>query len=469
MNTEEKKSNQDSTNHKKSNGPYRTIIDQLKIENYKAISKADLDCQAINLIIGENGTGKSSIFEIISYLTKKGNGAIKSNLIEFGDYEDLFPAKDDKKTMRFFCKFNIPLGLKKHNEQSTSIIFAENLSYQIEIYKDYTNENAYRVQIEGNIGNFCYWSLVNTFKKAYQSRSSTSPDVGKVLEYMNKKMIGKEGKEFTKFSTHHMRFEGVWEGIAEFSALIKDEMLRLRLRFNLEDYIPSVYLIPAERNLNYWEYRSKEEVPKRINLTDSGQSLAIYLSYKQKREDREFWDQVEYWMNKFSLSDFQVVPEEYNTIVLDIIDTRTDAEVKIKALGSGMNQLVGVIVKCLLAEKGEILLIEEPEIHLHPKFQAKIMDLLLETAKRGVQVFITTHSEYLLLRLQRAIAEEKIFIENVAIFEMKRKNGYSISSKVEIEENGLFKEGLPSFATHTNSEFQRLEESLNKRKEKAKE
>ena len=65
-------------------------------------------------------------------------------------------------------------------------------------------------------------------------------------------------------------------------------------------------------------------------------------------------------------------------------------------------------MECISAESGDILLIDEPEVHLHAKYQAELIDLLIETIDRGVQIFVATHSEYFLLRLQRRIAEEKI-------------------------------------------------------------
>ena len=65
----------------------------------------------------------------------------------------------------------------------------------------------------------------------------------------------------------------------------------------------------------------------------------------------------------------------------------------------------GFIVQAL-ATKKEIISIEQPEVHVHPRLQADIGDLLLETVKeKGHQFLIETHSEHLVLRLQKLIRE----------------------------------------------------------------
>jgi predicted ATPase len=61
--------------------------------------------------------------------------------------------------------------------------------------------------------------------------------------------------------------------------------------------------------------------------------------------------------------------------------------------------------------------LEQPEIHLHPLAQANLADVIINVAqRRNVQVILESHSEHLLLRLQRRIAEETVAAEHVKLY-----------------------------------------------------
>ena len=65
--------------------------------------------------------------------------------------------------------------------------------------------------------------------------------------------------------------------------------------------------------------------------------------------------------------------------------------------------------QCRYAPEGSILILENPEAHLHPKVQSELADVFIDVVKnRNVQIILESHSEHLLHRLQRRIAEEEI-------------------------------------------------------------
>ena len=84
------------------------------------------------------------------------------------------------------------------------------------------------------------------------------------------------------------------------------------------------------------------------------------------------------------------------------------AEVLITDVGFGVSQVFPILVLCYYAPKGATLIFEQPEIHLHPSVQAGLADIFIEVIKtRNIQIIIESHSEHLLRRLQRRMAEEK--------------------------------------------------------------
>ena len=67
--------------------------------------------------------------------------------------------------------------------------------------------------------------------------------------------------------------------------------------------------------------------------------------------------------------------------------------------------------------EGSILILEQPEAHLHPKVQSELADVLIDVVKnRKVQIILESHSENLLLRLMRRIAEEKMLADDTALY-----------------------------------------------------
>jgi predicted ATPase len=82
-------------------------------------------------------------------------------------------------------------------------------------------------------------------------------------------------------------------------------------------------------------------------------------------------------------------------------------DVTIADLGFGVSQLLPILVLCLQAEAGSLLIFEQPEIHLHPRIQANLADFFLGAAQlnRGC-ILIETHSDHFINRLRRRIAED---------------------------------------------------------------
>ena len=76
------------------------------------------------------------------------------------------------------------------------------------------------------------------------------------------------------------------------------------------------------------------------------------------------------------------------------------------AVGVGVSQALPVLVMALAAPPGSVLLLEQPELHLHPAVQQRLADFLLACAASGRQVIVETHSDHLVTRLRRRIAED---------------------------------------------------------------
>ncbi len=119
---------------------------------------------------------------------------------------------------------------------------------------------------------------------------------------------------------------------------------------------------------------------------------------------------------------------------------KTPQMVSIADVGFGVSQTLPVLVALLTASPGQLVYIEQPEIHLHPKAQIALAQALVDAANRGVRVVIETHSDILLLALQTLAAEEKIAPSETQLhwFERSPKDGMTKVSSVQLDELGSF-------------------------------
>ncbi len=84
-------------------------------------------------------------------------------------------------------------------------------------------------------------------------------------------------------------------------------------------------------------------------------------------------------------------------------------------VGFGLTQVLPIVIAALSAQKEDILLIENPEVHLHPAGQALMGQFLAEVASSGVQVILETHSDHILNGVRRLVKSGKILPEDVAL------------------------------------------------------
>ena len=113
--------------------------------------------------------------------------------------------------------------------------------------------------------------------------------------------------------------------------------------------------------------------------------------------------------------------------------------VNIADVGFGVSQVLPVLVALIAAEPGQLVYLEQPELHLHPSAQVAFAKVLADAAKRGVRVVAETHSSLLLLGVQTLVAEGDLSPELVKLhWFTRREDGVTEVNSVDLDEAGTY-------------------------------
>jgi predicted ATPase len=150
--------------------------------------------------------------------------------------------------------------------------------------------------------------------------------------------------------------------------------------------------------------------------------------------------QVADWLKQMGLIHsfrLQPVGESRTIYQCHVKITPTATEVLLPEVGFGVSQILPVLANCATLPDDSTLLLEQPEIHLHPFAQAALADVLIDAIKnRNIQIIVESHSEHLLRRIQRRIAREVLRPDDTALYFCHLENGTSAIEKLDVDSYG---------------------------------
>ncbi len=119
------------------------------------------------------------------------------------------------------------------------------------------------------------------------------------------------------------------------------------------------------------------------------------------------------------------------------LDTPSAENLHLTQVGTGLSQVLPVIVLCLCSKPGDLVIVESPEVQLHPSAQHRLMDLFIALTRAGRQVILETHSDHVIHAAQLAVKHGKISPEEVAMrFFAQEEEGVARVEQVPIDAQG---------------------------------
>ena len=214
----------------------------------------------------------------------------------------------------------------------------------------------------------------------------------------------------------------------------------------LDELSRIIYLGPV-RQLARRDYVWSGRMPAHIG-DDGGRAVDVLIasgvaqqarkrSGAEDEADGRIFRETERWLRELEVADGLQVRALGRSARYELLVQHRGTLVNLKDVGVGVSQVLPVIVAALFAQPGHIVIVEEPESHLHPLAQAKLAELFANiSAERGVQFIIETHSEHLFRRMQTLIARQEVKPKDAAMYFVERDGVAAKLRELKVDELG---------------------------------
>jgi predicted ATPase len=145
--------------------------------------------------------------------------------------------------------------------------------------------------------------------------------------------------------------------------------------------------------------------------------------------------------------------------------------VTIADTGFGVSQVLPVLTHALLADTDSLLIFEQPEIHLHPRAQARLAELLVCLARTGRRIIIETHSDHLINRLRRIVAEDMsnqlADLVSIVFVQPPHANEGAWLESLRVNEEGQIENWPPGFLAETAEDAKAIVQAWIKKRQQS--
>ena len=375
------------------------MITHIRMKNFKSWKDSgEVKLAPLTGFFGTNSSGKSSLLQML-LLLKQTIGTDKvlffgdeDSLVNLGDFSEVIHAHQEGALLE------LEFGCILQNSFVVEIFDYDSLknltNYPIDV-DSFTFDVAIQERRNRlNVENCCY-----TIKS----------DADYKIEWANKRFM---------YGGQYLR-NGVVKSFYHLSTGTSRDDILFDFALSLENLFAKVFYLGPNRvfpeRFYYWEGTHPESIGQ-----DGEETISALLSARIDQRTTPYngknvpiekrissWLQEMELAHSFSLERTGMRRNRDYDVVIQI--AADSAKVNLPDMGYGLSQFLPVLVLCYYAPEGSTLILEQPGIHLHPKVQSQLADLLIEVVnERKLQILVESHSEHLLTRIQRRIAEEKI-------------------------------------------------------------
>ncbi len=403
------------------------MISMVRLKNFKAWEDTgEIKLSPVTLLLGTNSSGKSSILQSLLLLKQTVRSTDRMIHLNMGgdDLHDIFN----------FGTFK-------------DILYKNASERQFELWFDFYGENreiqevrfhsVYRQDARGGVVQDALELRTGKKKFRFKRRNrdaysflldDASQPFDKGQYWAPERSIG--------FSAEALRHAG------EYSSMLQD--ISLAIQKEMETLF---YLGPLRRKPER-DYQWSKTTPGEMGF-DGQKAVDILLASdltKKSGDGPDILKSVSKWLSLMGIAERVSLKQVGRSSRYEVVILQDGLETNLRDVGIGASQVLPVLVLAYFAPEGSTILLEEPEIHLHPLAQAVLAELFVEVSQeRNIQFLIETHSEHLFRRMQTLIARKSISLDQCSLFFVERKLNQASLRKLHVDEYGRLTNWPESF------------------------
>lgn len=425
------------------------MLTELTLHNFKSWKAIDkMRLAPITGLFGTNSSGKTSILQWLLLMKQTVNSADRQQVLNLGDdkdpirlgtFQDIVFGHELTARMDWHVNWTLPNTLKVANpERKNAVLFEDDkmeFASSIGYSQSMTFVQSLRYQFDQH--NFHYQPKSETSGKR---KSAYKLSVNGPTDFKFKRSLGRVWDLPGPVKCYG--FPDQVNSYFQNAGFLTDFQLAFEELFNRVYYLGPLRDYP--RRQYTWGGAQPADMGERgekvVDALLSSQSRGEKISRGKGKPKWSVEEYTAYWLKELGLiSEFHVEPvaQGSNIFQVKVQKMPHSTPVLITDVGFGISQILPVIVLCYYVPPGSTVVLEQPEIHLHPAVQSGLADIFIDAAKtRGIQIILESHSEHLLRRLQRRIAEETLSASDCALYFCDVKEGVSVLNPLDIDEYG---------------------------------
>lgn len=401
------------------------MITELSFTNFKSWKSVEaMRLAPITGLFGANSSGKTSILQLLLMLKQTIESTDRAQVLEFGDeksltnlgsFRDVVYGHERPGTMAFAVQWNLArqLQVTRPEDNSQLLFTTQQLAFACELGENGSDRLA--------VSSLEYGMPDHRFRLGRKGPSGGKYEL--TSESSDFRFVRTQGRPWEIPSP--VKFYGFPDQVY---AYYQNAGFLSQLQLAFENLFGQVYYLGPLREFPQRYYAWKGSEPADMGrrgervvdalLAARTRGADISPGYRKKRLTLE--QRVARWLQELGLiHSFSMEPVAQDSSIYQVVVQKTpsSAKVLITDVGFGVSQILPVLVLCYYAPEGSIVLLEQPEIHLHPSVQSGLADVFIDAMRnRHIQIVVESHSEHLLRRLQRRVAEQAVTPKETALY-----------------------------------------------------